>query len=79
LTDVNYWSPTATKKASPSTSDAELSLRQLLNAFSVEIRHWVYVAKRFEQCGGLISKGQRIRCLTLDKEVVHALENLNIQ
>jgi hypothetical protein len=72
LTDVNYWSPTAIKKASSSASNAELSLRQLLNAFSVVVRHWVYVAKRFGQYGGLISKGQKIRRLTLDKEAVHA-------
>jgi len=76
MTAVNYWSPKATKKTFSLTSDAGFSLLQLLNKFSVEVRHWVFVAKRFRQCGGLISKGQSIGRLTLDKGASYAVENL---
>jgi len=62
------------KKNFSSTSDAGFSLRQLLNTFSAEVRHWVFVAKHFGQCGGLISKGQNTGRLTLDKETVYAVE-----
>lgn len=76
LRALNCWSPKATKKAFSSTSDAGSSLLQLLNKFSVEIRRWVFVAKRFRRCGGLISKGQSIGRLTLDKGAFYAVENL---
>jgi hypothetical protein len=76
LTALNYWSPAATKKVFSWTSDAEFSLRQLLNTFSVQVRHWVSGAKQFGQCGGLISKGHSTGRLTLDKEAVYAVENL---
>ena len=64
------------KKAFSSTSDAGFSLRQLLNTFSVEVRRWVFVAKRFGQCGSLISKDQSTGRLAFEKEAVYAVENL---